>query len=49
MTEELLQQALRALADIALAEDMTEKQRRHKAKRVYDEIQAKLAEKVVEL
>ena len=38
--EELLELALGALADIALSDDMTEEQRRHKAKRVYDEIRA---------
>ncbi len=34
----LLDRALGALADIALADDLAESQRRHKANRVYHEI-----------
>ncbi len=39
---ELLQLALGALADIAVAEDMDEAARRAKAKRIYDEITMEL-------
>lgn len=36
LLREALQDCLAALADIALSDDMTEEQRRHKAQRIYD-------------